>query len=203
MKTLFLSALFVACTLSACSATPVQWAVSAGGNGHWYEPVFVGSGITWTAAQAAAVSAGGYLATCTSDAEDLFVYNLIQDHHWWTFFDFYRIASGPWIGGYQDASDPFYSEPAGGWKWITGETWNYTNWGPDQPDNTWPGQCRLHYFYRYEWGPTRAWDDAFFDDSTYLSYIVEWNSNPIPEPGSLAALLCGIGLLAGRIRRVL
>jgi hypothetical protein len=188
------------CAAAIANAAPVQWSTGAGGNGHWYEPVLVGSGITWSDAQAAAVTAGGYLATCTSDGEDQFVYSLIQDHDYWNFFDFYEIAAGPWIGGYQDTSDPSYSEPAGGWKWVTGETWSYTNWGADQPDDTWPGQCRLHYFYRYEWGAIRAWDDAFLDDSTYVSYVVEWDQNPVPEPASILAVLCGLGALARRRR---
>jgi hypothetical protein len=32
---------------------------------------------------------------------------------------------GPWIGGYQDSNA---SEPEGGWNWVTGEPWIYTNW---------------------------------------------------------------------------
>src|SRR4051795_2608709 len=47
------------------STPPVQWAVASGGNGHWY--AFVSDpGVTWTEAEAAAETSGGYLATITT-----------------------------------------------------------------------------------------------------------------------------------------
>ena len=36
--------------------------------------------------------------------------------------------------GFQDLNDPMYSEPGGGWKWITGEPWVYTNWLIGEPN---------------------------------------------------------------------
>src|SRR5262249_27254398 len=40
-----------------------------------------------------------------------------------------------WIGGYQDRGAPDYSEPAGGWRWVTGGKWDYTNWNGGEPNN--------------------------------------------------------------------
>ena len=96
----------------------VQWDVSDGGNGHWYEAVYVPTYITWTAADAAARSAGGYLATITSESENEFAYSLITDDKFW---HFKGNNNGPWIGGYQDRNAPGYSEPGGGWRWVTDE----------------------------------------------------------------------------------
>src|SRR5947199_8078810 len=40
------------------------------------------------------------------------------------------------MGPYQDKTAPDYSEPGGGWRWVTGEPWGgYTHWYPRQPDN--------------------------------------------------------------------
>ena len=40
------------------------------------------------------------------------------------------------FGLYQDAEDASYAEPAGGWKWVTGEELSWTNWDSSQPNNT-------------------------------------------------------------------
>ena len=34
-----------------------------------------------------------------------------------------------WIGLYQNTSSPTFSEPSGGWEWVTGEPLIFTNWG--------------------------------------------------------------------------
>ena len=38
----------------------------------------------------------------------------------------------PWLGGYQA---PYGLPASSNWQWVTGETWSYTNWYPDQPDH--------------------------------------------------------------------
>ncbi|MEP7274673.1 MAG: C-type lectin domain-containing protein, partial [Acidobacteriota bacterium] len=65
----------------------------------------------WDEAQAAAVARGGYLATILSDAENTFVFNLVNDPAYWRD----DLPFGPWIGGYQPPGSP---EPAGGWTWV-------------------------------------------------------------------------------------
>jgi hypothetical protein len=86
-------------------------------------------GIGWNEAQALAQSivhqgVAGHLATLTTQAENDFVYSALGSVHWY------------WVGGYQDRNAPDYSEPAGGWRWVTGEPWGYTNWLPGEPNNT-------------------------------------------------------------------
>ena len=39
-----------------------------------------------------------------------------------------------WIGLYQDRTAPDYSEPAGGWRWITGEPYAWNDWR-GEPNN--------------------------------------------------------------------
>src|SRR5437016_580806 len=92
----------------------VAWPVAAGGNGHIYEAVAVSGSIGWPQASAAAVAAGGYLATVTSPSENAFVFSLINHPAFWV----PNSNHGPWLGGQQK---PGSAEPAGGWTWVTGE----------------------------------------------------------------------------------
>ena len=107
---------------SGASAVPIEWTVASGGNGHFYEAVDLGTGISWNDAKTAAEAAGGYLATITSAGEDAWVgANLLP-----LIVGTGGGRLGPWLGGFQDTSSPFYSEPDGGWAWVTGESWDYT-----------------------------------------------------------------------------
>jgi len=108
------------------AAEPVRWNV----NGHYYE--FIDDRLNWNDAEVAAEARGGYLVTITSADENLW---LTQT------FDLYDLHRDPWIGGYQAPGSP---EPAGGWSWVTGEPWNYTNWYPPWEPND--------LFYKYYGG---------------------------------------------------
>lgn len=181
----------------SCSAALVQWSVDSGGNGHWYEAVHVPASIMWSAASDAAGSAGGYLATLTSEPENQFVYNLVSDDKFWLLAA--RTNAGPWIGGYQDGNAEGYSEPGGGWRWVTNEPFAYTNWAPLQPDNGNAGEDRLHFF-GWEDNKTPQWNDAP-DIEHILGYVIEYEQAPVPEPSSLLALGAGVLGLAGFIRK--
>jgi len=107
---------------SQASGAPIQWPVSEGGNGHWYEAISAPNGISWLTAQQEAESAGGYLATLTSQAEND-----------WVLGNF--ISQDSWIGAVQNVDSPDYSEPLGGWEWTTGEPFDFTFWRAEQPNN--------------------------------------------------------------------
>lgn len=149
----------------------VQWKVEDGGNDHWYQAVASSEWITWVDSYAASEAAGGYLATVTSEEENQFIYVMIEP-----IADFWNGGQwdGPWIGGLQDVTAPDYSEPAGGWTWITGEVWNYTNWEPSQPDdNTAAGpEIYLRYWQR----DTDTWNDQRNDSETH-GHIIEWSAD--------------------------
>ena len=100
-------------------------------NGHYYLRVDA-QGIDWFAAKAAAEALcyqgmQGHLVTITSTAEQEFVSNSVMGQG--------PMEDGHWIGAFQDTNAPDYSEPSGGWRWITGESWNYTSWGSGEPNN--------------------------------------------------------------------
>ena len=72
--------------------------------------------LTWEEAKAACEAKGGHLATITSEEEQqkLNLYNA-GNHKLW-------------IGGYKNTE--------GQWCWVTGEPWEYENWGDGEPNNS-------------------------------------------------------------------
>ncbi|MFT7676042.1 MAG: hypothetical protein ACI8QC_000008 [Planctomycetota bacterium] len=64
----------------------------------------------------------GHLVTITDQAELDFLLTIDFD-------------VSTWIGLYQDMSAPDYSEPGGGWRWLTEEPLGFTNWVIDQPND--------------------------------------------------------------------
>lgn len=205
MRTVCLIIWFSLC-VSAAFAAPIHWAVDAGGNGHWYEAVLASSGITRSDSNTAAIASGGYLATITSAAENAFVTSLISGNpDYWYYTESGPpdppggIWTGPWFGGYQDPSAPDYGEPSGAWSWVTGESWGYTNWAPSEPNDAWGNaqQDLLHFAVKGSSDLSLGtWDDAH-ETSSYKGYLVEWNTNPVPEPSCLLALLTGGASLFG------
>ena len=174
------------------NAVPVQWS----GNGHWYEAVHVPAGISWTDARAAAPSIlpGGYLASINSEAENEFVFPLIDDDAFW-FHDPGGGNFGPWLGGTDEASE-------GMWEWVSGEAWDYTNWHPAAwpPDPSYaPWEDYLHYFAYPEYRAS-TWNDLadwpLSPITAITGYVVE-----TPEPGTLLLLGLGVVGVAGLGRR--
>jgi len=117
---------------------------------------------TWQQAKADAEARGGHLATITSQAE-------------WTAIGAQLHHSGSvpvcWIGGYQNTTAPDYSEPSGGWRWITGEPWSHTNWGSGEPSDSGSEEFLMI-------NPTGTWNDIRSDgllDPGYpdTGYILE------------------------------
>lgn len=81
-----------------------------------------------------AESAGGYLASLNSRAENQFAYNLIKhDERFWEVFSNGYGIFGPTFGLYQPNGSV---EPRGGWQWTTGEELKFQNWLPGEPSNS-------------------------------------------------------------------
>jgi len=132
------------------------WPAAEGGNGHAYQTAAIGQLIPWTQADDAATTAGGYLATITSQEEDDFVYDVISANSSALFVSMMGNYYGPWLGGYQL---PGAAEPDGGWAWVTGEPFEYTAWNTGEPSNTAGGlnEDRVHYLGHG--GPEPLWND--------------------------------------------
>jgi hypothetical protein len=120
------SILFWELAAASAVAQPVRWETSAGGNGHLYEVVLVPGGLTWSAANSAALARGNgwHLATITSTAENAFVFSLINTNPSLWNCCLSGHSNGPWIGGYRSGS---------GFAWVTSEPFVYSSWGPSEP----------------------------------------------------------------------
>ena len=99
---------FNALLTASASAERVRWEIADGGNGHWYEaltgPPIRPRPIRWADAEQDAEARGGYLASITSEAENNFVFSLIDSPIYW-FFDG-AVYFGPWLGGLQAPDTP-------------------------------------------------------------------------------------------------
>ena len=76
------------------------------------------------AAAQATLNAGvpGHLVTISDQAELDFILNNLA-------------PSRPWIGLSQNVSSSSYSEPGGGWEWVTGEPFTFVNWSAGEPND--------------------------------------------------------------------
>jgi hypothetical protein len=150
------------------SAQLVEWPVAAGGNGHFYEVVSAPSGITWGNASLGATNRGGYLATITSAEENAFIFNIAtQDATVW------YSGYGPWIGGIQPAGS---AEPAGSWRWITGEAFIYRNWAPVQPNNN-GNEDRIQFGGQAD--RSSMWNDISQTNTNFTrGFVVEYDLHP-------------------------
>ena len=82
-----------------------------------YEVINVDGGISWTDAKVDAESRDGHLATITSASEKEIILGNIG-----------VIDGFMWIGATDEDTE-------GSWKWVTGETWDYTDWAAGEPNN--------------------------------------------------------------------
>ncbi len=99
-------AVLVAVLGTAGGVSAYEW-FTWSGNGHSYAAIDVAADVATQAALADAE--GAYLVTINSWEENLFLY--------WTFN---AKAENFWTGGSRNA--------AGEWQWVTGETFDFTNW---------------------------------------------------------------------------
>jgi hypothetical protein len=171
-KTIVLFCASLVSSLAFTAATAygdwVTWSPTQGGNGHSYLPVSVAAPISWNEAFTNARNQGGYLVTITSAEENAFVYSLINHPQYW------NGEMGPPLGGYQPPGSP---EPGGGWTWASGESWTYTHWEGNQPDNGAGGgvEDTMHF-----WSGS-GWNDHMGTMPGFVGYVVERET---PPPGS-------------------
>ena len=115
-------------------------------NGHTYK--YYNDPKTWHEAKAACEALGGHLATSTSAEKNTFLTTL--------------TTNLLWLGGTDE-------ETEGVWKWITGETWDYTNWGGNEPDNGTSENYLAFNFYTV----SKKWSNA--PSTGPYGYICEWD----------------------------
>jgi hypothetical protein len=158
---------------SAASAqTAVEWKVSEGGNGHWYQLREMNS-TRWTEQKQACEAIGAHLACFEDGLDEIdFVEALVPSG---TVFLF-----GPSIGLTQL---PGSTEPSAGWVWVTGIPLDATKsrWFPGEP-NDGPGYGEDRARYRRDRSDgTLGWNDApdFIPvgDPASTKAFVEWSAD--------------------------
>jgi hypothetical protein len=84
-------------------------------------------------------------------------------------------------------------EPGGGWQWVTGEPWGFTNWNAGKPNDLGGNEDCLTIYTKYAAAnePPGTWNDVP-GDYRYV-FVIEYS----PEPATLLLLVLG-GLAALR-----
>jgi hypothetical protein len=208
MKKLLVALGIAALSTGAMAQTVGGSIVYNSDNGHYYQKYTNLTGIreTWQELNTFATSQGGYLVTVTSQNEQNFLYTNFVSGSPTINHDVLGLYSTYLTGGFYNANNQ--------WGWVTGETFNYTNWYPGEPNGgiyTASGQNVItlcNVVSGVNWGG--KWADEFAKPADWgmqnpytLGFIVEYNSNPtapgnnaVPEPSEWAAMgLLGAGLL--------
>ena len=114
---------------------------------------------TWKQAKTHAESLGGHLATITSPQEHQRVVEQIGQ----------QLPDKLWLGATDENSE-------GTWLWVTGETWQWSNWyRQSEPNNMWGTQHYLHTK-----GGSGGWDDQWNDvpeektQDQNVGYLIEY-----------------------------
>lgn len=182
------------CLLLVVCLGPISEAVVIvdAGSGHGYE--IVETIVTWDEARAAAEAMSylgwaGQLASITSEGENTFVVEQVLG-----------LGDAYWIGGFQPEGSV---EPAGGWQWLSGEPFVYTNWGAGEPNNFrgWDENAVEIYRTAELYG---TWNDLVGDGIRNYpgrGFVVEYAR--VPEPMTFLMLTLGGVLLLGRACRLL
>ena len=180
-------------TAQSASALPIASVTYGGQQYDLYAATDVTGLISWADANAAATTAGGYLAVLTSLAEAQAVYNGLINNG---FFiqtgnvDDLAYSKQAWVGA--TPTVPGTSDPTK-WKWVTGEPWtafDISNFHGGEPngDNA-TGGLVLNRFNNFQWN----------DVNLAGGYIVE---SHVPDGGTTIGLLglalTGLGLLRRR-----
>jgi len=97
-KSLATLAASVALVVGLAGAQPEPW-VHPDGSIHYYDAISTPNGLNWNFAWDSALGHGGYLATITSQAENDFVFKLVDSSRYWYQRPGSGRLAGPWIGG--------------------------------------------------------------------------------------------------------
>ena len=138
-------------------------------NGHFYQFVRA-PGITWTDASAAANASSlyglqGYLATLTSDAENIFAFSKTQSTGWIGASDAAVSGQWRWVDG-PEAGLQFWQGEANG----TSVNGQYSSWNFDEPNNSGGTE---HYAQFLMSG---LWNDLA-NESVVSGYLVEYGGS--------------------------
>ena len=170
--------------LGHVEAESVQWRIEDGGNGHWYE--YRDAPNTWYQAveqsfQASHQGTSGHLVTLSSEAENLFIYDLLPENtKCWI-----GLTDNEAYGGAESYEFGWPDSKTNGWAWVTGEPLEYYNWGSNEPNH---GTRALGDDVVYiNSSGSSTWADTSANYSDY-GFVIEYT---VPEPSTILSLLIG------------
>jgi len=153
-------------------------------NGHFYK--FIPGAVTWSAARDLSASANiagytGQLASLETTGEPGFITSYLTSLN-------AQVQGRPyiWFGVYQDLSSPFYSEPSGGWMWLSGASFDMALFGDGEPNNA--PTLGPEHVGAMNWYFGSPWYNGTFVDfpgdaaSYVLGYVVELTATPSVVP---------------------
>lgn len=163
--------------MTAWSSSALSTPVQNPGNGHYYEVIT--DVLPWLEARDRSTAASylgvpGHLATIADASENSWIVS--------TFGGFPGIDN-LWLGSWQDPTSPTYSEPDGGWVWITGEPMSYLNWSSGEPNG---GVDSDYMEIKGGGNPVGSWNDLQNNEPNNRGYIIEYDvvaGPPPPTPG--------------------
>ena len=151
-------------TLYAVWKTPEQWLAEYSSATATYESstyYCFSRKVTWYEADTIARYMGGHLATIADAGENRFVFEL-------------GGRDQVWLGGTDRDTE-------GTWKWVTGETFSYTNWDGGEPNNTTSNAEGAENYLHFSGEGNGTWNDTM--GAGAFSFVCE-----IDAPVELTAL---------------
>ena len=185
-----------------------QWASVSGGNNDYFAATT--SALTWTDANALAISLGGTLVIITNQSEQNFL-----DQTFLGSVGSAQANNAYWIGLNDIGSKGTYH-------WTSGAPVNYTNWNVGEPNNAHAGiqistgedyaALNWHYLNGYGLNTYGTWNDlgnngcnnASCSNAQPLKAIIEFTHNPVattPIPAAIWLVGSGLCVLFGFARR--
>ena len=160
-------------------AQPIEWPVSEGGNGHFYELILTADVDTWDQAHFSCINSShegfrGHLVTITSQAENDWMLNTVIFPYSPGHTVFFM---GGWNAGLLDDTD--LNEQ---WFWITGEEWDFEAWATGEP-----GSFRekvlslLHQWFDNPLIQGTGWNNLQYSYPNNNGYIIEYDDLPVIE----------------------
>jgi hypothetical protein len=142
------------------SCDMLDGAVINGENGNCYR--INADKLTFGDAREACIATGGHLVTVTSESEDDFVHDLLDDEHW--------LGASDGRANGMNGVAPY--------TWVNGDAWGYSNWEDGQPNavaTNCPGEnsganCFEHCAYQDDSG---GWNDRACWHT--IASICEWD----------------------------
>jgi hypothetical protein len=157
-----IATLAIASTAQAQQA--VQWKVSDGGNGHWYQVVLQRRPFAESANHATSV--GGFLAEIDSSTENSFCFGLASADLAAWYLPTVGFGQGPYVGSHRVST--------GEWVHLSGASMRYSGWCSGQPDD-YGGSQSVATHWAPTGQPSSCWDDV--SPEFVNSSIVEWSAD--------------------------